>query len=288
MKKFFKFFCFFSITLVSACSVVETQPKKVSLESYVKEFVFMKELPTGDPLTDDMIREELKSEIQESSKIKGMSRYYTGVSGLYDLKGLEVKSNDSELFVSYVNGEYFSDTDSSNTTSILASYELKIEEQGDLKTVSVVTPNFIEVKPGNSAILLPISPLVTTQEAKDDIERINSRIHPEFDGFKEFSGDFNVKYNDESVYANFTRILGEYQYNDEKVKKYDIQKGKLFELGDNEDSFPVKITVFPYRNGSKVVYKFRAPFVLKNDGTTTFDEGKIEKYIDRIKEVAKD
>jgi hypothetical protein len=150
------------------------------------------------------------------------------------------------------------------------------------------SPSEVNLRPGKSVIMIPIQPLINTTQAVLDIKKINDGLLPAFEDAKKYSGEINVQYNDESVYANFTRLLGEYKYGSDDVKKYDIEKDKLFTMGKTGEKFPVKISVFPYRNGSKVTYEFRSTYDVNNDGTTTFNDKKIQEYIARIKGVAND
>jgi len=87
------------------------------------------------------------------------------------------------------------------------------------------------------------------------------------------AGELNVNYSDASVYANFARKLTSYVWDerDSTFKKDDIVKFKWFKVEDGGITRRVGITVFPYRNGSKVTYRWVNDVVVRANGTSNFD-----------------
>lgn len=278
----------FLLVFLCSCSVLEVKPERVSIQPQVKNFVFMEKLPSGKVISDAKVYKEITNQIKRNSKIRGLGKSHSGSGSLYHLKGMIVKRAGNVINVSYINGDFHAHNNSTYKTEISAVYKVEIKTKNGEKHVSVYSPSEVNLRPGRSVIMIPIRPLISTAQAVLDIKKINEGLSPVFKDTKDYSGEINVKYNDESVYANFTRLLGEYKYGSDDVKKYDIEKDKLFTMGKDGDEFPVKISVFPYRNGSKVTYEFRSMYDVNNDGTTTFDDKKIQEYIARIKNVAND
>ncbi len=281
-------FAYASIMFLGACSVLSVEPETVSLTSKSIKMNFVEKAPSGRVITDADILLELIEQIKKSSGVRGLSEYTTSVSGLNDLKGVSVSRKGEAINVAYVNGAYYRNTGTTLKTETVATYGVKIVTKNNLKQVSVATPTSVELKPGRNNLMIPFQPLLPTKEVVADIERINSKLNIKFSDAKTYKGEFNAKYGDASVYANFERLLGNYEYRSGDVNKYDIKKDKLFTLGDGADRFPVKITVYPYRNGSKVQYEFQAPYTINGDGTTTFNKNKMQEYIASIKKIAED
>ncbi len=98
-----------------------------------------------------------------------------------------------------------------------------------------------------------------------------------------------MKYGDESVYANFTRMMGNYRFYDEKeAKKYDIKKDRIFALKHKDKSIPVKITVYPYRDGSKVIYEFEYSYSISGKSGSSYSQSELDALIAEISRVATD
>jgi len=81
-------------------------------------------------------------------------------------------------------------------------------------------------------------------------------------------GEINSEYNDASTYANFERILGFYQWEDnKKPTNADISKEKYFSYKlPNDEIIPLHIKVYPYKNGSKIVYDTEVRYSLALNG----------------------
>lgn len=272
--------------MLIGCSMIQVKPETVQLLPQNKEFVFIEESPSGRKITENEIIEKIAEQIRKNSGIRPLGKIHSGSGQLYYLKGLDIKVNGNAIAMSYVNGDYHESVNIKYSTDIFAKYEVDINTNNGKKYVNVRTPSIVDLKPGKGVLFIPIRPLISMPEAIADINNINKMIDPEITDFRRCVGEIDVKYNDESVYANFSRLLGLYNYKNDEIKKYDIKKDRVFNLGLTTEPLPVKIVVYPYRNGSKVVYEFESKFSIKSNGTTTFDESKINNYVATIRKVA--
>lgn len=106
------------------------------------------------------------------------------------------------------------------------------------------------------------------------------------------TSEFDTPYPDNAVYANFERLLG--AYSKEKAPEYygdvdsvfEIEKGNIFVIETDEFEHLVQISVFPYRDGSKVTSKFIYNYGLTADGGSTFDQSEIDSALKKIEEIA--
>ena len=277
----------FMLAFLCSCSVLELKPELVSIQPEVKHFVFIEKLPSGRTISDEKIYNKITEQIRKKSKIGALSTSHT-TGQLYELSGLSVERDGNTINLSYINGDFHTSENVTHKTEIVAKYRVDIESKQGKKFVTLYTPSEINLRPGRDILYISINPLLSNAQVVSDIKKINMELSPIFKDTKKYTGEVNVQYNDESVYANFTRLLGKHKYGSDNVKKYDIEKGKLFSIGEKGKEFSVKISVFPYRNGSKVNYEFHAPYVVTNDCMTTFDDDKVQGYIAKIKGIAND
>ena len=64
------------------------------------------------------------------------------------------------------------------------------------------------------------------------------------------------------------------------LKAYDLLKSKWFYISDNGKEYKVAVSVYPYRNGSKVVYRTDRSVTCRPSLPCDFDS----KFSDRLKE----
>lgn len=95
-------------------------------------------------------------------------------------------------------------------------------------------------------------------------------------------GEVNSPYDEESILGNFHRILGVFE-NDQGV----VKKGRYHLTKNNHSAF-VNITVYPYRNGSKVVYEVSIPYKISSNGNISLNKSTVKEFHHMIKKVIKD
>jgi hypothetical protein len=102
--------------------------------------------------------------------------------------------------------------------------------------------------------------------------------------------EVNTNYNDASTFANFERLLGVYAWKDkEKPTNIDIAKEKYFSFKTEKGTIlPLHIKVYPYKNGSKVVYDMEVPYHIFLNGTYSFNDSDMKKIKDQIAKIAND
>jgi hypothetical protein len=159
-------------------------------------------------------------------------------------------------------------------TKASAIFPYEIADKGDKIVVAIKPARTIE-KEANGLVFMQ-DQLLSDSELKADLTRIYSKLNPRIDLVRRVEGEIDVSYAEDAVKANFERKYRKYRDNADGFSQYGVEGAD------------VDLKVFPYRKGSKLVYKFNVPYSLKNDGTTDFNEKKVKGLIAKIEAVAKD
>ena len=127
---------------------------------------------------------------------------------------------------------------------------------------------------------------ISIDKARMDIAKICRETSLVF--HKRENGEVNVNYGDSAVYANFARKLKVAQWNADEVKKDDIAKYRWFEVPDGNITRKLGITVYPYRNGSKVTYVWEHNVICKANAGCNYDPASAKRISDTIASIAND
>lgn len=98
--------------------------------------------------------------------------------------------------------------------------------------------------------------------------------------------EMNVEYKSDAVYANYERLLK--RYRGTQASGFDIEKDNVFVLPNDGKDYYLKVSVFPYRDGSKVLYEMNIPYTLKSTGICSLSKENIENIKSKIEEIARD
>lgn len=111
------------------------------------------------------------------------------------------------------------------------------------------------------------------------------------------TGEVNSNYNPESTYANFERKLGVFvdknkstiqmKYQEAKqINTTDIEKKKVYNYKYKDELLPLSVAIYPYRNGSKVIYELTVPYVVSDKYSLT--QGGINEIKSEIAKISND
>lgn len=275
---------------MTGCAGIQTkEPSVIQLNlGGSKTLSYQKINADGEKVAESFIESALNQHVLSATGYKKKFQTSTSVAGIYDVQGVEVNRGDSEIFLSYVNGDHSYNTNTTNVTKSTARFTYIIEDTPSLYVVRLSPPAFITTTTGYNLGVIPFKQMLTDEQLVNSVTKVFRDVAPNLSHRKKISGEFNVSYNDESVFANFSRLMGKYKHSSSEVKKFDIDKDSVFAMSLGDETLPLKISVYPYRNGSKVVYEFNVPYVLTADGGTTYDQSVVNQAIDRIEQVARD
>lgn len=187
-----------------------------------------------------------------------------GLRGTYGVRqGLDVTAQGARVTVGYF---HESGQPLNRTHNLIAQFEVGYAEQGTNKVLSVRCPDSLSVEFNNGTGLGTFPPIVSREQAVGDLRLLCKNLR--FTYKQRESGEANANYGDAAVYANFARKLQAHSWlgGSREVTQNDIAKFKWFKVYDGTQWAPVGITVYPYRNGSKVTYTWTSEYVCRADG----------------------
>lgn len=197
-------------------------------------------------------------------------------------QGVQTSSSQNTAMISYVK---------QNDRGILknnyvASFILDAKPTGDTYTVTVACPSSLLNDVSDLSGPLPWSPFIQREKVVADVNSLCAKAAFTFQLTE--GGEINTSFNDSSVFANFTRKLKSYSPRNEEIKAYDLEKSKWFYLSDNNKEYKIAVSVFPYRNGSKVTYRNVRDVTCRASQPCEFDPTFGERLKARLTAIAND
>jgi hypothetical protein len=198
------------------------------------------------------------------------------------LTGVRVTSAKNAATISYIHRN----DSGSLKNDYFAEFKIDATRNGDTSIIKVSCPSAIS-HDLSSLSALPWSPFISEEEVTQDVKGLCNKVVLSFTTSE--SGEVNTEYNDSSVFSNFSRKLKSYSPKAEEVKQYDLEKSKWFYITEGTKTYKVAVSVFPYRNGSKVVYKSsRTLNCIPNQGCPEFDAAFGQRLKSAIASIAND
>lgn len=168
--------------------------------------------------------------------------------------------------------------------TVVGAFGVSVARQATEVTLDVACPSAGRVDAANQG--MGYSPFIDPEKATADLRTICSRATLVFE--RRESGEVDVPFNDAAVYANFKRKLATVSAARVEVRQGDLAKFLWYTVQDGMRSVPVGITVYPYRNGSKVTYVWLNNVVCRPNGSCNFDPEAAKRLSSVITAVAND
>lgn len=239
---------------------------------------------SSQPVQFDLDKYNFSAELVKLSKY-GQVGYVTTRDGIAPYHGLRVQKIPSGYTFTYRNGEYYKSTGSIYASDVEFVVHTSLVESK--KLVLELDSNY-SIMPKRNIVGLEQDLLDDVTSLAADVNNIirnANGIVISKSGVHQFSGEVNVEYPAESVYANFDRLLGKYKKsNNESYSEFKIEDSYNLKLKDR--NFPLSIEVYPYRNGSKVLYKSMYSYVLSSNGNSTYEPDIGETIAEIVKSTA--
>jgi hypothetical protein len=132
-------------------------------------------------------------------------------------------------------------------------FVVDIARRGETYSVKVACPtsitNDVNMPPGMNT-LMPWTPFIPKEKVMADLNAMCATASMTF-GASE-SGEITTEFKDVAVLANFAR---KFDLHNARTTETDPLKSNTFWLKENNKGYEVTFSIFPYRNGSKVVYQ---------------------------------
>ena len=273
-----------------------SQPKiyKINNSTSKKEAVVKVNFPRIDPVTNKKVNFDIRK-VDLSSKMIKYSKWYPfqvrqRFRDSTHYAGLKITKKQGYYDIEYKRGDYRYAPKGWYIDTVEFKMPYKIEEN----KIIFKYPTEYKHTPCHGLITLCmiVSPLDDFDKLEADVNRIFNKLPSTILTINKtyvLKGEKNTPYNSSSIYANFERLLGKYNYwNNKKVSNLNIKKENTFALKIKERVYPVEVTVYPYKNGSKVIYKAYFPYVLTSNGKSSLTKSDIEKAKKKIEQVIDD
>jgi len=230
----------------------------------------------GDAVSASKINSVYAKALGNATRYIAVSKDLNGIS-----QGVRVTSSEMNTRVTYVK-------EGSGTllNNFSADFVLNINRSGEIYTVKVTCPSVI-TNDVSTLTGMPWRAFIPKEDIIADVNAICNKAALTFPLTE--SGEINTSFNDSSVFSNFNRKFKSYIPKSEEIKQYDLEKSKWFYFSDNGKEHKVAISVFPYRNGSKVVYRsLRTVTCKSNQACEDFDPAFAERLKTALTTIAND
>ena len=233
------------------------------------------------PILITIMNKDFEGNDIDKSEIKNLLTNYLNNSGIYkrgnykkcsssscpyyNVGGIKTYLGEERAKITYYYGDYFPENGTFYKTETVAEFPIEITNNDSHYIVKIKPPSEIKEIPARSVLGIPIKPYCSINDVEKDINKIfNDKYN--FSIQKTYSIEFeiNSKYSSESIYANFERKLGNYGRNNNNLHSSNIKKNKVFKYIHNEKIIPIIVSVYPYRDGSKVVCKASIPYEVRD------------------------
>lgn len=235
------------------------------------------------------IPNELAGDMNDAAVIANYAQAVKGATAYHlerrdaatpEIKGVRVSSELSGIAVTYLH--FYAPTLHHNYT---ANFAVAAGRQGNDLVVDVTCPDNMRVEYVSPATG-SYSPFIERDKAVADLRTICGKAQLTFD--RRETGEVNVPFNDSAVYANFKRKLPAATNVRSDVKQGDLAKFLWFYVKDGAKLLTVGVTVFPYRNGSKVTYVWLNDIACRPNGPCNFDPTATKRLNEAIVAIAND
>lgn len=285
--------------VLSGCGNLNTpKPKQDIISS--KGIAVSQTYIFNDPVNNSSINQKdvLGVIVKNMSNISGFAnktKKHSGSYAFYNIQGKTIELNDNKIIVTYINGDNncHKCTNKESTSKVIFNIPYQIiETQSSTFKFDANMPTSYSILPHTDAIGMDHPLLDATNILENDVFKMLDSLNKRsltINKFFDIKGEINTKYQDKAVFANFKRMLGQYNWDKSEVVS-EVKKQNTFALkiNENELPMPVYVEVFPYREGSKVVYSIRLNYTISSDGTSTITKKDINGLSNKIERIIND
>ena len=278
------------------CGAGQLPPQTIPLsngENKIKLIVPSIDL-VGSPIQDKQILDSLGLQLSDNSSYeKKTERCRNGGMScpLLQIVGVSSMYSNSQLSLIYTNGENYKP----------ARYEAKdifnfpVSVQNDttkgLYNFLVQYPSSVISNSATDGLGKTIKQLDTLANLDADAKKLFTNLmNKKIPLNLKIDGEINTKFNNASIYANFERKLGVYIWKaNEITTNMDITKEKYFIYKFSDGKLlPLHIKVYPYQDGSKIVYDIVVPYWVDMKGGMSISKQDIDTIRADIIKIAND
>lgn len=257
------------------------------IESKTVTFNFpVKDDVTGEKVQIDLNSQNFSDDIASYSKYSKFHATRNAKPGINitDYAGLKVEKQRDSYLLKYANGHQ--NNGSWYLTEAIFDFKFKVNDN----QITFMYPTNYTYQPFADAVGLGIDPLAPKSSLEADTANVFSKLENLTVSIKNeysYKGEVNTKYPDKAIYANFKRILGNYNWHAED-KISEVKKENTFALNFKGQTFPLFVEVFPYRDGSKVIYSSSIQYTIDSKGNCSASKSDIDALNKQIEKIIND
>jgi len=208
----------------------------------------------------------LTSNLQGKSKFPLRSDNHPVIQEQLGLRAA-LDQRNSKIIFQYVHVNHHRDgSEYGQWLSFPVSYV--IERNNDDVTIQLIPPEKSEMTT-RRLLFMPPPKLGPANELLDDFSNVlNAAPTVKIKMLALVKGEVTSNFKPESILGNFERLLGRHKYGYSEERKYDLKRDNVFSYQLGQERFPLKVAVFPYRDGTKIVFEAFLPYQISADGYT--------------------
>lgn len=242
------------------------------------------DIPGFFHLTENYYVKRLNEQITNMSKYAPFKAIKEGA--ITQMAGLKVEPKDHQILLNYSNGEI------NNNSKFFTEFRFPIEyTQKDMNTIVIKYPASYVERLSKTIIMTDIAPLDNKDNLQNDVNNIFNnfdKVVITLDREYTLKDEVNSAYPSLSIYANFERALGKFDWNKKEVKSSDIVKNNTFSYKYNKLEYPLHVDIFPYRTGSKVVYSLLLDYTIDSKGNSSLTTKDVTTMKNEIAKIVND
>ena len=282
---------------LSGCGPEAMQVKPISGLSVSDRTKILKlNFPEADPVSGKKLIFNLNG-YNFSNQIVKFSKYpefhITNRGSLNKYAGLKIDKQNNKYILDYAAGDHHYRTNTWHLSS--AKFTIFYKKLSN-NQISFTLDDKYQYQPCSNAIGVGIDPLDSLHNLENDSKKILSKLATlkiTLNKRYHFTGEINSKYKANSIYANFKRLAGTYNWHsyygsNSKEKLTEVKKENSFNLKINGKNIPLHVEVYPYRNGSKAQYEAYIPYTINSSGSASLNKSDIEKLKTEIAKIVND
>lgn len=269
-----------------------TQNIPLSQSATVEQVYTFNDQIDSSPVDQSAILKVITNTMSENSSYKNKNLSWVQ-AGFCKIKGITAEPNGDKIKVNYMNGDNnchdCPNGESLSTVIFNLPYQIK---QNDKNTYAFKCnmPSSYSITPHTNALGGEHDLLDNPKNLENDVFKMLNALNTNtltIEKTFDFKGEINTKHPDKGVFANFKRILGQYSW-DTKENITEVKKQNTFAFSVNGNDYPLFIEVFPYREGSKVVYSSVLKYALDSKGGSSLTKKDVENLQKRIEKITND
>lgn len=278
--------------LFSGCGTAVLPPKQIPITKQSEEKVLLVKATdlTGKEISQYTVLDKIGRQFSNGSKYRQKTKLRSCPScNMYDIIGVESYYSNEQLQLIYVNGEDYSPGVYEAKDIFKFPIKVNLDSLANTYKITVDYPNEITTNSATDGLGDVIKQLDTLPNLEKDAKNVFDNLKNQKISFKlNIAGEINTQYSDASTYANFERTLGLYRWGyGEKPTNADIAKEKYFAFKLKDvATVPLHIKVYPYQNGSKVVYDLPIEYSADMNGGMNMTSSDIENIKTQIGKIA--